>query len=51
MKRLNIFFQDQVFGHRAFKHLHKGLLPFTNAIMHKRNVQIPSDDRWGACLP
>jgi hypothetical protein len=39
MKRSNIFFQDWAFDHRVvFKHLHKGLRPFTNAGLHKRGV-------------
>jgi hypothetical protein len=52
MKRPKIFSQDQVFAHRvAFKHLHKGLRPFTNVGLHKRGVRLPGDDRCGACSP
>jgi hypothetical protein len=50
--KIKIFFQDQVFNHRVtFKHLHKRLWPFTDVNLHKRGVQSPSDDGWGACLP
>jgi hypothetical protein len=52
MKRLNNFFQDETFGHKvAFKHLYKGLQPFTNIGLHRKGVQLPNDDKWGACLP
>ncbi len=54
MKRSKIFFQDEVFNHRvAFKRLHKGLQPFTNAGLHKKGVWSPGDVGWGggACLP
>jgi len=52
MQRLNIFFQDHVFHHRiAFKRLHKGLQPFTNINLHKKDVWSLGDVQWGLVYP